>query len=93
MSLLLQAVLVVIKDPRFVPFYAHFIFAVVAARGCRRHRPTDSLPYTKMLLDDLLEKKNYSLILWDSLRSNLVLTSVFSEQGFTEKKLTSFQKL
>ena len=57
MSLLLQAVLVVIKDPRFVPFYAHFIFAVVAARGCRRHRPTDSLPYTKMLLDDLLEKK------------------------------------
>lgn len=92
MSLLLQAVLVVIKDPRFVPFYAHFIFAVVAARGCRCHRPTDSLPYTKMLLDDLLEK-NYSLILWDSLRSNLVLTFVFSEQGFTEKKLTSFQKL
>ena len=45
-----------------------------------------------MLLDDLLEK-NYSLILWDSLRSNLVLTSVFSEQGFTEKKLASFQKL
>lgn len=92
MSLLLQAVLVVIKDPRFVPFYAHFIFAVVAAGGCRRHRPKDSLPYTKMLLDDYW-KKNYSLILWDSLRSNLVLTSVFSEQGFTEKKLTSFQKL
>ena len=84
MSLLLQAVLVVIKDPRFVPFYAHFIFAVVAAGGCRRHRPKDSLPYTKILLDDYW-KKNYSLILWDSLRSNLVLTSVFSEQRFTEK--------